>query len=177
MKLFKIIFFSIISILIFQSQIYGINLTCDFKQRLNDRELNVVKCGVINNPICNIKESDELQGWVSEVIILDGDVVVINEPPDFLKPKSTQKQLRRWKESSKINSKVESILHHTFENEKLGVKKDSYIILFQSVSNPFSLSFDTISKNSILIKYVSLNKEGLPPIVYTESQFGESEIE
>ena len=177
MKLFKISFSSIISTLIFQSQLYGINLSCYFKQRINERELNGVKCSLVFNPICEIKKSDELQGWISEVIIMAEDIEVVTEPPDFLKPKSTQKQLRRYQERSKIKSKVENILHHTLEQEELNIKKDSYIIMFQSEYNPYSLYFDNISKSSILIEYGSLNKEGLPPINTTESFFGECEIE
>ena len=131
MKLFKISFSSIISTLIFQSQLYGINLSCYFKQRINERELNGVKCGLVFNPICEIKKSDELQGWISEVIIMDEDVVVVTEPPDFLKPKSTQKQLRRYQERSKIKSKVENILHHTFEKKSWTLKKIVILLCFR----------------------------------------------
>ena len=106
MKLFKFSFISIISILIFHSQLYGINLSCDFKQRINERELNGVKCGLVFNPICEIKKSDELQGWISEVIIMDEDVVVVTEPPDFLKPKSTQNNSEDIKKGVRLSQKL-----------------------------------------------------------------------
>lgn len=81
MKFFKISFISIISILIFQSQLYGINLRCDFQQRLygiNDKEYNGVSCGWMGSKsdcekhgcnICNVRDDGELFDWISEVII------------------------------------------------------------------------------------------------------------
>ena len=106
MKLFKISFSSIISTLIFQSQLYGINLSCDFKQRINENELNGVKCGLVFNPICEIKKSDELQGWISEVIIMAEDIEVVTEPPDFLKPKSTQNNSEDIKKGVRLSQKL-----------------------------------------------------------------------
>ena len=106
MKLFKFSFISIISILIFHSQLYGINLSCDFKQRINERELNGVKCGLVFNPICEIKKSDELQGWISEVIIMAEDIEVVTEPPDFLKPKSSQNNSEDIKKGVRLSQKL-----------------------------------------------------------------------
>ena len=81
MKLFKISFISIISILIFQSQLYGINLRCDFKQRLNDTEFNGVKCNDDkSSPICytvSDEESGELKEWISSVSIRNKKVFLI----------------------------------------------------------------------------------------------------
>ena len=75
MKLFKISFISIISILIFQSQLYGINLRCDFKQRLNDTEFSGVKCNDDkSSPICytvSDERSGELKEWISSVSIVE----------------------------------------------------------------------------------------------------------
>ena len=82
MKLFKISVISIISILIFQSQLYGINLRCDFKQRLNDRELNGVKCSVnYSPPLCVIESNDKLHKVIQEVKlkkgIIDSELVFV----------------------------------------------------------------------------------------------------
>ena len=77
MKLFKILFISIISILIFQSQLYGINLRCDFQQRLfgiNEKEYNGVTCGWMGSKsdcekhgcnICEVRDNGELHQWIS----------------------------------------------------------------------------------------------------------------
>ena len=79
MKLFKISFISIISILIFQSQLYGINLRCDFKRKLevsNFDNLDVIKfngisCGSsIINLCTDITQSSNVDfRWISKVII------------------------------------------------------------------------------------------------------------
>ena len=59
MELFKILIISIISIFIFQSQIYGINLSCDFNKRINTKYFNEITCS---------EDLDELhQGKIFEV--------------------------------------------------------------------------------------------------------------
>ena len=106
MKLFKIIFFSIISILIFQSQIYGINLSCDFKKRLfeiNKNLENVVICGWgTGESICKVKDSRQEDGWldklwISEVIIKNKDVVIMNELSNYDRGSLTNKEKRKKK--------------------------------------------------------------------------------
>ena len=115
MKLFKILFISIISIFIFQSQIYGINLRCDFKKRLfdiNKNQDNRVTCGWLWGKsycekkgcnICEVRDSRQedsvLDGyWISEVVIKDEDVVIRYELSDFDRSRYTNKEKRDWRE-------------------------------------------------------------------------------
>ena len=84
MKLFKILSISIISIFFFHSQIYGINLNCYFKLKLNNKEFNGIPCNVRNTPsVCKKKfgEQYEYEDWFSEVIIRDKDVVIMKWTP------------------------------------------------------------------------------------------------
>ena len=97
MKLFKILFISIISIFIFHSQLYGINLRCDFKQILfkseSYKEFNGVRCGWGSRKlICDVKKSGEFHEWISEVIIKNKDVVIMNELSDFERDRLTNKE-------------------------------------------------------------------------------------
>ena len=76
MKLFKILSISIISILIFQSQLYGINLSCDFKRKVNKTDFNGIHCNSETEGICGEGNSGEYDEWISEVIIKNKDVEI-----------------------------------------------------------------------------------------------------
>jgi len=184
MKLFKISFISIISILIFQSQLYGINLNCYFKLKLNNKEFNGINCDVDNTPsVCKKQfgEEYEYQDWFSEVIIRDKDVVIIKEPMEFNRSSWTNKKIRSWKKENKKISKVGSIFHHTYKSKYTKLIQDSYIIVFDSESDLFSLYFDNISKKSTLVVNHSLNKEINEHLdshtIFSKTYFGECEIE
>ena len=103
MKLFKISFISIISIFIFQSQIYGINLSCDFKRKVNTTDFNGIHCSSGTEGICGEGNSGENYEWISEVIIKNKDVEIVTELTDWerdnLKNKTKRKRhnfTHRW---------------------------------------------------------------------------------
>ena len=122
MKFFKILFISIISIFIFQSQIYGINLRCDFKKRLigiNENKENVVSCGWgEGRSVCKIKDSREEDeqldyNWISEVTIKNKDVVIRYEMNDYDNSRKTNQQKRDWRErENRRVFKVDDVVHH-----------------------------------------------------------------
>ena len=181
MKLFKISVISIISILIFQSQLYGINLRCDFKQRLNDRELNGVKCSVnYSPPLCVIESNDKFKKWVSEVIINNKDVVVMKEPSNYVRGSKTNQEIRKLRKSDKERGLiVESVVHHINDGD---YKSDRSIFVIKDsgeIYNSFlyTLFFDNISKQSILTQCVSLTPSGTNRHKnWTNSYYGECEV-
>jgi len=164
MKLFKISFISFISILILQSQLYGINLSCDFKQKLNDKESNGVKCQDVNRPsICYIvsdKRGMELKGWVSRVKIMNNKVSLINELSDSKLSTWSKRNIKfeRKMEMEKSPMWVESMVHYN-SNTEGGNKKDSYIFVFGNKYNLYSLYFENFTKKTTLIHYEFRNKE------------------
>ena len=201
MKLFKIFFISIISILIFHSQIYGINLRCDFKQKLyelNDKEFNGVGCGWgVGKSICKVQDSGERK-WISEVIIKNKDVEIVIELSDYDRGSKTNQQKRILMEIDKERVfKVENVVHHHKKhndevdfidryifviNETVG-EKISKLIGKEEGDDSFiykvglyTLFFDNLSKKSILTEYGSyLIMDGR--YNWTTSYYGECEIE
>jgi len=193
MKLFKISIISIISILIFQSQLYGINLSCDFEQRLNDRELNGVTCSQKFKPICQIKSEDRHHSWISEVIIKKKDVVIMKEQSDYSRSISNNKRRKELRsEDEERGLKVESVIHQKGEwiiktlDERY--KQDRYIFVISNKiefnSSSYTLLFDNMTKQSTLTEYNSNYRESLDgthtkslsnPVNYTVSYFGECE--
>ena len=184
MKLFKILFISIISIFIFQSQIYGINLRCDFKKRLfdiNKNQDNRVTCGWLWGKsycekkgcnICEVRDSRQedsvLDGyWISEVVIKDEDVVIRYELSDFDRSRYTNKEKRDWREKQNRRVfKLENVVHHKnfIEERKF---KDRYVVVINETWENwgkkgnsgkvglYTLFFDNLSKKSILTDYNS----------------------
>ena len=181
MKLFKISFISIISILIFQSQLYGINmLRCDFKHRVNDYEFNGVDCSGIfktSKPtLCSPQESDTF--WVSGVTILHNQGLLELEPPDYIRSEQNEKKYKEFKKFYDSGLKVESIFHQPNFGEK-GMERDRYIFVLTTGYTLYSLFFDNISKKSILTEYNSLNKVGSKMdthSTWSKSYFGECEV-
>ncbi len=206
MKLFKISFISIISILIFHSQLYGINLSCDFKQRINERELNGVKCENVksdykvkgktyHDPICEIIKNGgrnhPFHTWISEVIIKDKDVVIMTERSNLHKGNLTNKEIRKFRKSDEERGLVvKSEVHHYYEyfdeffNEKK--KNDRYIFVIKDSGENnliykdmklYTLFFDNISKQSVLTDYHSdFGVEDGQPQNHTTSYFGKCEV-
>ena len=167
MKLFKISFISIISILIFQSQLYGINLSCDFKHRVNDSEFNGVDCSDSYIPICGIDKFG-IGDWTSEVIIRDKDIVILSEVSTHRRDKMTNKEIRKWKKDTKEELKVESIVHEKHKE----FKTDMYVIVFKREMGLTSLFFDNNTKKSIIISVYELGEK----LIFSRSYFGECEI-
>ena len=183
MKLFKISFISFISILIFQSQLYGINLRCDFKQRLNDTEFNGVKCNDDkSSPICytvSDERSGELKEWISSVSIRNKKVFLINEPTDYFLSISSDKVIEMKRDHNMYSLEVESMVHHNTDTGR-GNKKDSYIFVFENQYNLYSLYFENFTKKTTLIHYKFRHKEpegNKDHQSSSELHFGECEIE
>jgi|TARA_B110000914_G_C15305684_1_gene373185 hypothetical protein len=169
MKLFKISIISIISIFIFQSQLYGINLRCDFKKIIKVNEYNGVLCGdelpnmEPSTPICVIGGIDG-NDWISKVVIRDKDVVITWSLGKFqIEGKSTL-QIMEMIEFMKENHKVHSMLNH---------KKTDYLFVFNDSIRLYSLFFDNYSKKTILNQYSSYNHKNS---TYSVSHFGECEV-
>jgi len=193
MKLFKISFISVISIFIFQSQLYGINLSCDFKQILNDKnELNGITCrdndhSKKHGHNCRVKSEDDYHQWISEVIIKNKDVVIMDEQSNYQRGKTNNKQKREYRERSKERGLiVESVVHH--KNEWSGDDKiDRYIFVIKDCEvcpgGPsktynyllYTLFFNNISKQSILTQYNSIIMSG-DTSDWSETHFGECEV-
>ena len=165
MKLFKISFISFISILIFQSQLYGINLSCDFKKRINTRYFNQILCG--DNPnvwgggvfdICELEESEEYFDWTYKIIIQDKDVLMKFKRSDY--------HLKTYPDSPKeeiYDLKVEYVDNHiddkpfVYDNTSINGTENSYLFYLKSSYNSkYTLYFDSLSKKSILTSYHSL---------------------
>ena len=202
MKLFKIFFISIISILIFQSQLYGINLSCDFQQRLfgiNDKEFNGVVCGWgVGKSICKVQDSGERK-WISEIIIKNKDVVIMYELNNYDRGSYTNQQKRDWREREKERVfKVENVVHHkTIYDEKVFMER--YIVVINETVGEkisklmgkeegddswiykvglYTLFFDNLSKQSILTEYISfITPMNNKTVNWTTSYYGECEIE
>ena len=178
MKLFKISFISIISILIFQSQLYGINLTCYFKQIIKGNEYNGVLCGVElpnmepSTPICVI-EGIDVNDWISEVVIRDKDVVITWELGKYGKEGKSPYQILKRKESMKENHKVHSMLNHVRPLPSGINKETDYLFVFDDSRRLYSLFFDNYSKKTILNQYSSYNHKNS---TYSVSHFGECEV-
>ena len=175
MKLFKILFISIISILIFQSQLYGINLRCDFKQRLfgiNEKEYNGVTCGWYEGDksfcdkngcnICKVEDNGELLYWISEVIIKNKDVEIVREPNDYNQDTFSDEDKRGYyKQEKEKLYLVESEVHH---KSVQGWSNERYIFVINRTTNSivsqgnkvelYTLWFRPDSKLSILTEYV-----------------------
>ena len=116
MKLFKILIISIISIFIFQSQLYGINLRCDFKHILYGNDMNGVNCGWMGPYVCRVKNSQdgggEFHEWISEVIIKNKDVEIVTELTDWERDNLKNKTKRkRMEELNDRILKLESEVH------------------------------------------------------------------
>lgn len=201
MKLFKILIISIISIFIFQSQIYGINLRCDFKKRLigiNENKENVVSCGWgEGRSVCKIKDSREEDeqldyNWISEVTIKNKDVVIRYEMNDYDSSRKTNQQKRDWRErENRRVFKVDDVVHHhtitRVNTEHERVYTDRYMIVINEThvdyeGKPgylgkfylYTLFFDNLSKNSILTHYYSEHfTNGVSN--WTTSYYGECE--
>jgi hypothetical protein len=159
MKLFKISIISIISILIFQSQLYGINLSCDFKRKVNKIDYNGVSCSQDIQPFCKIQEIDILD-WVSEVFIKDKNVIIFNELPTFLTNDKTQEEIRESRERHKEVLILESVVHNLTGLEGTEDEVDRYMFVFRGGSSYvlYSLFFDNLSKESYLTEHISFNK-------------------
>jgi hypothetical protein len=179
MKLFKISFISIISILIFQSQLYGINLRCEFKEKVNETEFNGFKCNYGKSPICNTEESGRYNYWISKIVISDKDVIIFNEPTDVVKNNFTKEEIKSFNEKfGKDILKVESIFHQPKPSWMTTQELDRYIFVLRDGILLYSLLFDNISKKSILTSYNSLHMEGskLTNITNSDLHFGECEV-
>ena len=197
MKLFKISFISIISILIFQSQLYGINLSCDFKRKLNTIDFNGIYCKSYVEGICTQGNSEKYSGWVSEVIIKDKDVEIVTELSDGDRNNLTNKQKRkRMEELGDRIIKLESEVHQKtgFDGEELIIdryiftinetkekvvtkgKDGSTSISLSHIWGFYTLYFDNLTKESILTDYWNVHN---PDKVrnYTRSYYGKCEIE
>ena len=194
MKFLKISFISIISILIFQSQIYGINLRCDFKQILYGNDMNGVNCGWMGPYVCEVKNSQDERGeshsWISEVIIKNKDVVIINELSNYDRGSLTNKEKREKKKYKERVLIVESVVHHKIGLEGTKDEIDRYIFVINETVETYrereyvdldyrqlyTLFFDNLSKKSILTKYksyfVQQNRSN-----WTTSHYGECELE
>ena len=84
----------LLSILIFQSQLYGINLTCYFKQKINDKLNNPVICSNYDSSVCEVERQNPNFGWYSELRIMDTNVVLFEEPSDSIRSTLTNKKLK-----------------------------------------------------------------------------------
>jgi len=202
MKLFKISFISIISIFFFHSQLYGINLRCDFKQILfkneSYKEFNGVRCGWGSRKlICDVKKSGEFHEWISEVIIKNKDVVIMNELSDFERDRLTNKEKRKRREEDKERIlKVESEVHQkTLDFDGNRKLTDRYIFVINETKENvvtkknnettvtismirgfYTLYFDNLSKKSILTDYWNVRNSDKVRN-WTKSYYGECEIE
>ena len=187
MKLFKISFISFISIFIFQSQLYGINLRCDFQQRLfgiNEKEYNGVTCGWMGSKsycekhgcnICKVEDDGELHQWISEVIIKNKDVEIVRELSDYEIEHKLGGSLKERK------FLVESEVHQKFEFDGRRIDEDDrYLFVIQeseSTSHPmnhrrfYTLFFDNKLGESILTYYLTYES------LFTTSYYGECKIE
>ena len=197
MKIFKISIISIISILIFQSQLYGINLRCDFKRKLNTIDFNGIYCKSYVEGICTQGNSEKYRGWISEVIIKNKDVEIVTELSDRERNNLTNKQkIKRMEELGDRILKVESEVHQKtgFDGKELII--DRYIFVINETKEKvvtkgkdgstsisisqiwgfYTLYFDNLTKESILTDYWNVHN---PDKVrnYTQSYFGECEIE
>ena len=178
MKLFKILFISIISILIFQSQLYGINLRCYFKRKVNKTDFNVINCGEEKKyrNFCNdLEGKSRVKRWISEVIIKDKDVEIVRELSDY---EIEHKIGESFKEGKFL---VESEVHQKYEFDGRRIDKwDRYFFVIQeseSTSHPmyhrpfYTLFFDNKFGESILTYYRSHES------LFTTSYYGECKIE
>lgn len=197
MKIFKISIISIISILIFQSQLYGINLRCDFKRKLNTIDFNGIYCKSYVEGICTQGNSEKYRGWISEVIIKNKDVEIVTELSDGDRNNLTNKQKRIMrKELGDRIIKLESEVHQKtgFDGEELII--DRYIFTINETKEKvvtkgndgsiisinishiwglYTLYFDNLTKESILTDYYNVHN---PDKVrnFTRSYYGECEV-
>ena len=185
MKIFKISIISIISILIFQSQLYGINLRCNFERKVNETDFNGINCGEKKKyrNFCDDQEGNSrTHRWISEVIIKDKDVEIVRELSDYDIDTQSNKVKREIRESYKERKfLVESEVHQKFDSFKGRVEKfDRYIFVIQdseSKSIPgsrrsiYTLFFDKYLEESILTYYLSHES------LFTTSYYGECKIE
>ena len=156
----------ILSILFFHSQLYGINLSCDFEQILEVKDedtkkkiysQNGVFCSDRSNPICVVKSDDKYRSWISEVKIKNKGVLIINEQSNYEKGITTKikKKLLRIEDRER-GLMVESIVHQ--KNDRFG--EDRYIFVIKDMLGMdylfYTLFFDNLSKKSILTKYNSV---------------------
>ena len=194
MKSFKISFISIISILIFQSQIYGINLSCDFKRKVNKTDFNGIHCSSGTEEICTEGNSGKLNEWISEVIIKNKDVEIVTELTDYEREILTNKKIRkRMKELGDRILKVDSEVHQkTGHGESLFIDRYIFVInetkekvltkgndgsvttSISTILGFYTLYFDNLTKESILTDYWNVQN---PDKIrnWTKSYFGECE--
>ena len=162
MKIFKISFISIISILIFQSQLYGINLRCDFKRKVNTTDFNGIHCSLGTEGICGEGNSREYYEWISEVIIKNKDVEIVREPNDYNQDTFSDEDKRGYyKQEKEKLYLVESEVHH---KSVQGWSNERYIFVINRTTNSnvsqgnkvelYTLWFRPDSKLSILTEYV-----------------------
>ena len=185
MKLFKISFISIISIFFFHSQLYGINLRCDFKRKVNKTGFNGINCGEKKKyrNFCDDQEGNSrTHRWISEVIIKDKDVEIVRELSDYDIDTQSNKVIRKIRESFKEEKfLVESEVHQKFEFDGRRIdERDRYFFVIQeseSTSHPmyhrpfYTLFFDNNFGESILTYYRSHES------LFTTSYYGECKIE
>ena len=183
MKLFKILSISIISIFFFHSQIYGINLRCDFNQILEVEDVNSkmkkefvngVGCSRFYGELCRVNSEDNFHRWISEVIIKNKDVVIINEQSNYTRSKTNNEEKRKFRRREKERKLiVESVVHNTSSGFSV---KNNYFFVIRDVSlsgiiSFYTLMFNNLSGESILIEYTStLYKEKY--MDWTNSHFG-----
>ncbi len=182
MKLFKISFISIISIFFFQSQLYGINLLCKFKLKINERHINHITCSdtlkdVTDNKnvydVCDTSISGkEIYGL--DIDTKSKDVFVKMGHPNFM--------IEYWKkEGKKIPKepkgrfyKVSNVLNHKkkLSGEYSGGENTYLITMEHRIFGIYTLYFDSSSKKSILVSYRSGKSREKKDISYSVTKFG-----
>jgi len=161
--------------------------------------MNGVNCGWGGQYVCRVKNSQdgggEFHKWISEVIIKNKDVVIMNELSNYDRGSLTNKEKRKKKKSKERVLIVESVVHHkeedrlekNFENENELVDRYIFVInetvetyrerklVFLDYRQLYTLFFDNLSKKSILTKYISYTNQGRSN--WSTSYFGKCEIE
>ena len=167
MKLFKIIFLSIISIFIFQSQLYGINLSCDFKKRINTRYFNYIVCTEDldelttqgkNFKVCYSPEDEMLSGWIYKLLIEGKSGVILNKWSDhFIKfITDTEGSPPKSRGPGNIIIKVIHEVNDIFKSDGIQNKNSYLVTLENDLFGIYTLYFDSLSKKSILTNYQSM---------------------
>ena len=189
MKLFKISFISFISILIFQSQLYGINLSCDFKKRINTKYFNEIICsedldelhqGKIFE-VCNSPEDEMLSGWIYKLLIEGKSGVILRKWSDqFIKYiTDTEGSPPKSMGPGNIIIKVIHEVNDIFKSDGIQNKNSYLVTLGNDLFGIYTLYFDSLSKKSILTNYQSM--KSIKPnsderLTWTTTSWGKCEI-